>query len=240
MKFLVDRFNFTDGPESAFTIYFSGCNMKCPYCYNYSLMEYYKLDQEQVLSEIENIRQIGPKGNYFNTVKYLILSGGECTIDLDSMMVFIKKGRELGLKIGLYTNGTNILLDTIVEDKKLIDYFDFISIDYKALLLTQDFYTPKQAKKLMYNFGILSDSNKRINIRTTLVKQFHNEDVICKMGMYLSSLFDNKDNVKWYLQEFKETSNILDPSYTSLSSFISKEPFIKLISEKFPSLNIDN
>lgn len=239
MKFLVDRFNFTDGPESAFTIYFSGCNMKCPYCYNYSLMEYYKLDQEQVLSEIENIRQIGPKGNYFNTVKYLILSGGECTIDLDSMMVFIKKGRELGLKIGLYTNGTNILLDTIVEDKKLIDYFDFISIDYKALLLTQDFYTPKQVRKLCHNFSILEETDKRINIRTTLVKQFHNEDVICKMGMYLSSLFDNKENVKWYLQEFKETSNILDPSYTNLSSFISKEPFIKHISEKFPSLNIE-
>lgn len=239
MKFLVDRFNFTDGPESAFTIYFSGCNMKCPYCYNYNLMEYYKLDQEQVLSEIESIRQIGPKGNYFNTVKYLILSGGECTIDLDSMMVFIKKGRELGLKIGIYTNGTNILLDNIIEDKKLIDYFDFISIDYKALLLEQDFYTPKQAKKLMYNFGILEDSDKRINIRTTLVKQFHNEDTIYKMGMYMSALFSNKENVKWYLQEFKETSNILDPTYTSLNSFISKEPFIKLISEKFPQLNID-
>lgn len=239
MKFLVDRFNFTDGPESAFTIYFSGCNMKCPYCYNYNLMEYYKLDQEQVLSEIENIRQIGPKGNYFNTVKYLILSGGECTIDLDSMMTFIKKGRELGLKIGLYTNGTNVLLDTIIEDKKLIDYFDFISVDYKALLLEQDFYTPKQAKKLLYNFSILEKSDKRINIRTTLVKQFHNEDIIYKMGRYLSTLFDNKDNVKWYLQEFKETSNILDPTYTSLNSFISKESFIKLISEKFPSLNID-
>jgi pyruvate-formate lyase-activating enzyme len=154
-------------------------------------------------------------------------------------MVFIKKGRELGLKIGLYTNGTNVLLDTIVDNKKLIDYFDFISIDCKALLLIQDFYTPKQAKKLMHNFGILAESDKRINIRTTLVKQFHNEDTIDRMATYLSSLFDNKENVKWYLQEFKETSNILDPSYTSLSSFISKEPFIKLISEKFPSLNID-
>ena len=104
--------------------YFSrGCNFKCPFCQNSSLIplngeENY--DEDELFSDLE-LRK--------NVLDGVVITGGEPLIHED-ILLFIKRIKKLGLKVKIDTNGSNPkLLQTLIE-KKLVDY---IAMDIKNI-----------------------------------------------------------------------------------------------------------
>lgn len=117
------RFTLSDFPgKTAAIVFFQGCNFRCPFCHNGSLLS----PQPERPVEVEKIIQfLREKRKKLGGV---VLSGGEPTLqeDLDE---FIRPVRSMGYAIKLDTNGSRPEVITQLLEKKLLDY---IAMDIKA------------------------------------------------------------------------------------------------------------
>ncbi|MFA7070634.1 MAG: anaerobic ribonucleoside-triphosphate reductase activating protein [Sulfurimonas sp.] len=114
-------FSHLDYPEHlSCIVWFSGCNMRCDYCYNKDIVfaKNGKFSPNDVLEFLKKRKGL---------LEAVVLSGGEAT--MSELLPFAKAIKELGFKIKLDTNGTNpTLLQELIEQNLL----DFIALDFKA------------------------------------------------------------------------------------------------------------
>lgn len=111
-------------------IFFHGCNFRCPFCYNVSLVignEYQEIEPSDL------VRSIKKQKGFIDAV---VLTGGEPTLqpELEELCVGIKN---LKLLVKLDTNGYEPEIVKGLLGKRLLD---FVSIDIKA--------SPKKYNKL--------------------------------------------------------------------------------------------
>jgi pyruvate formate lyase activating enzyme len=105
----------------AAVVFTGGCNLRCAYCHNPDLQDGRLPDVplEQVFMELRY------RAGFIDGV---VVSGGEPTIH-DGLPDFLRRLRELGLKIKLDTNGCRPEVLLRVTAERLADY---IAMDYKA------------------------------------------------------------------------------------------------------------
>ncbi len=82
----------------AAVIYTKGCNFRCPFCHNSSLV--LGTDSE-ILSPADVVRDIERRKGFIDGV---VITGGEPTLN-DDLPGFIREIREKGLAVKLDTNG---------------------------------------------------------------------------------------------------------------------------------------
>ena len=112
-----------DFPEKlACTVFTGGCNFRCPFCHNASLV--LRAGEAQEISEADFFNYLSKRKGMLDGV---CITGGEPTLcpDLED---FIKKIKELGLLVKLDTNGTFPEKIESLLDKRLVDY---IAMDIK-------------------------------------------------------------------------------------------------------------
>lgn len=176
------------------TVFTGGCNFNCPFCHNAGLIrkEVDKLDTQEVL-------------NYLSQRKGLLdavtISGGEPTLE-NGLKDFIKKIKNFGYKVKLDTNGTRPDVLKILIDENLLDY---VAMDIKNNF---DDYSPitginfNWSSKVKESLNILSTSNIKYELRTTLVKEYH------KMTNILQLAENLKGQKLLYLQKFVDSGGI--------------------------------
>lgn len=114
----------------AMVIYFRKCSFKCRYCQNYSLLEGDSfVDIEAVEREIENAR---------NFIDAVVFSGGEPCLQYPQLERLSNVAKQLGLKVGIETNGS--LPDRIAE-LCAKDLVDAVFLDVKAPLSDAELYS---------------------------------------------------------------------------------------------------
>jgi len=101
----------------AATIFVSGCNFRCRFCYNKDLVEgnVDEIPEEEIFKFLESRKGL---------LEAIVICGGEPTTHPD-LPEFISKIKKLGFLVKLDTNGTN--LDIL----KKVDV-DYIAMDVKA------------------------------------------------------------------------------------------------------------
>ena len=194
---LYDITNFTaiDYPNHLATIFwFAGCNMRCDYCYNKSIVfGEAKISQKKAIDFLKT---------RVNLLEGVVLSGGECTQN-SSIFEFCQEIKSLGFKIKIDTNGTNPKILRKLIKNSLVD---FISLDYKApknrfLKITKNRDFEQFSKTLKY----LIKKEFDFEVRTTIHTGLLNEDDINKI---IKDLSKNGYRGDYYLQSFiydKET-----------------------------------
>ena len=103
--------------EISAVIYIGGCNMKCPFCHNGSLVNPSKKDELKWNDVLEKI---------IKTKKYVtavVFTGGEPTLD-NKLLQYVKEVKENGFKVKIDTNGTKSKVL-----KELIPLIDYVAID---------------------------------------------------------------------------------------------------------------
>lgn len=117
----VTPFTMLDFPErTACIIWFSGCNMRCPYCHNPEIVKGKgRGDIGQVLGFLKKRQGL---------LDGVVLSGGEASA-YPGLPNFIKQLKALGYAVKLDTNG---LRPDIIETFLAQGFLDFIALDYKA------------------------------------------------------------------------------------------------------------
>ena len=111
----------------AAVIFLGGCNFRCPFCHNASLV--LSPDQPSPCSLEDILNTLKKRRNLLDGV---CISGGEPTLapDLPALCQDIKS---LGYSIKLDTNGTNPGLLKELAENKLIDYAAMVLCQYLPL-----------------------------------------------------------------------------------------------------------
>ena len=106
--------------EIACTVFLAGCNMRCPYCHNPSIV----FGEGEDISVDELIRFLKSRVGRLGAV---CISGGEPTLHND-LRQLVESIKELGFLVKLDTNGTNPkMLSELIQDR-LVDY---VAMDIK-------------------------------------------------------------------------------------------------------------
>lgn len=208
----------------AATLFLGGCNMRCPFCHNASLVTNPSsqpvIPMEEVLSHLTKRK---------NILEGVCITGGEPTLysDLPELIASIKA---IGLKVKLDTNGTNpALLRSLVKDR-LIDY---VAMDiknspehYNVTAGITDFDLTQVQESVSY---LLSEP-VNYEFRTTIVKELHDDSDMLSLGQWLQGA------KAYYLQSYKDSGDILLPGMSShsletLAHFVTLlVPYIKNVS----------
>lgn len=193
-KVIYDLTSFThlDYPNHlSCIVWFSGCNMRCDYCYNKDIV--FAKDGKYSYNDILNFLK-----TRVNLLEAVVLSGGEASSY--ELVPFCLKIKELGFKIKLDTNGTNFLHVKELIDLNLLDY---VALDYKApeAKFTQITHSNK-FDEFSKTLDLLIDSNVEFEARTTVHGDLLNSDNVNEIILDLKSRgYKNS----YYIQEFLET-----------------------------------
>ena len=106
----------------ACTAFTAGCNFRCPFCHNASLVTH--IDRENFVSEDEFFSFLNKRKGILDGV---CITGGEPTLQPD-LTEFIKKIKNAGFAVKLDTNGYNPNILGSIVNEKLVDY---IAMDIK-------------------------------------------------------------------------------------------------------------
>jgi len=172
-------------------VWFSGCNMRCNYCYNKDIVfaKNGKYSYDDILDFLKT---------RVNLLEAVVLSGGEATSY--DLVLFCRKIKELGFKIKLDTNGTNFLH---VKELLELNLLDYIALDYKApkAKFTQITHSNK-FDEFSKTLDFLIGGTIEFEVRTTLHSDLLSVDDINEIIVDLKSRgYKNR----YYIQEFLDT-----------------------------------
>ncbi len=193
-KVIYDLTSFThlDYPNHlSCIVWFSGCNMRCDYCYNKDIV--FAKDGKFSYNDILDFLK-----TRVNLLEAVVLSGGEASSY--DLIPFCQKIKQLGFKIKLDTNGTNF---THVKELIDLNLLDYVALDYKApeAKFTQITHSNK-FDEFSKTLDLLINSNVEFEARTTVHADLLNSDDINEIIIDLKSRgYKNS----YFIQEFLET-----------------------------------
>lgn len=195
----LQKLTLLDFPDKmACTVFTFGCNFRCPFCHNASLVLADRANGT-VIQEEELFKLLGSRRGILEGV---CISGGEPTLQPD-LPDFIRRVKDMGFAVKLDTNGYRpaVLMSLVAEG--LLDY---IAMDVKNSLPRYGetvgisrFDTTPIEESLDY----LMEGHVPFEFRTTLVKGLHTPESIAEMGRRLAG------EERFFLQSFEDSGDLI-------------------------------
>ena len=190
-------------------VFTKGCNFRCGYCHNPSLVLPHLLNRAPDISEKEIFDYLQNRKNWLDGV---VITGGEPTIhaDLPEFMAAIKKP---GFQIKLDTNGTNPAMLKELINNKLVDY---VAMDIKTVPEAKKYTEVVGIKddrvmdKISSSIKLLRNENIKYQLRTTIIPDLHTLEIKNRLSEEFRT-----DN--YVLQEFRDGVTI-DTELSNLQS----------------------
>lgn len=200
----LQKLTLLDYPEKmACTVFTAGCNFKCPFCHNASLV--IDVDTDDIISEEDFFSFINKR---VGIIEGVCITGGEPTLqpDLES---FIKKIKEIGLLVKLDTNGyrPDILISLV--ESGLIDYVAMDIKNCKEKYPLTAGCENLEIDRICRSVDFLKTGIIDYEFRTTIVKELHTPDDIIKIGEWLDG------SQKYYLQRFEDSGDLISQGFGS-------------------------
>lgn len=212
----IQKTTLIDYPDKlACTVFLSGCNYRCPFCYN----------PELVVPEIIKEHITIPEKEFFDFLKKkkgllegVVVGGGEPTLNLD-LPKFCQKIKKLGFSVKLDTNGSNPEIIKELIDNNLVDY---TAMDIKG---PKEKYAEVIGFKNCSNFYLIAQIEKSINIlkkgnidyefRTTLVPSLLEKKDVIKIAKWISPA------KRYFLQNF-QAQRTVDSAFEKIKPYSDK------------------
>lgn len=207
----------------ACTVFTGGCNLRCPFCHNASLVlsprEGDNLEDE-VLSYLARRQGI---------LEGVCITGGEPLLQ-PTLSDFVQKVKDMGFSVKLDTNGSDPDALKALLSRGNIDY---IAMDIKsspqgyekAIGVKMDFERFSRSVELIRSSGIPYE------FRTTVVKGIHTEEDFISIGSWLSG------EEKYFLQCFVDSGNLIGQGYGAFSSE-EMNRFLSIVKKNIPGAEI--
>ena len=199
----LQKMTLLDFPENvACTVFFGGCDLRCPYCHNFELVDGTAepvMDDEEFFSFLK--KRVG-------LLDGVAITGGEPLLRKD-LPEFIRMIRELGFKVKLDTNGNHPDELKALLEEWLVDY---VAMDIKNSLPKYavttglaDFDTSNIEKSI----EIIMHSGVSYEFRTTVVKELHDNSSFEAIGKMISGA------THYYLQAFVSRETVPNKNLSS-------------------------
>lgn len=207
----LQKMTLLDFPERiACTVFLPGCNLRCPFCHNASLVLPER--EKDSISENELFEFLSSRRKKLDGV---CVTGGEPTlyIDLPDLLARIK---DLGFQVKLDTNGTDPkMLEQIVKD----GLCDYVAMDIKN---SPEKYTATCGgidvlEQVKESVAFLMQDPVEHEFRTTVMHPFHTPDDLRAIGQWL------KGTKHYFIQNFVDSGDLLSSGNEPLSEQEMKE-----------------
>lgn len=186
----------------ACTIFLGGCNFRCPFCHNASLV--LTPSAQPAIPEEEVFKTLKKRTGILEGV---CITGGEPTL-YSGLFKFIDKIKELGYLIKLDTNGNNPHVIKELVQNKLIDY---VAMDiknsrakYGLSIGIHNFDTGRVEESVSF----LLTGTVDYEFRTTVVAQHHTAEDMARIGQWIAGA------KAYYLQPYKDSGDIMEKGLT--------------------------
>lgn len=185
------------------TVFTAGCNMRCPFCHNASLVLPEKITGDRI-SQDEVMAFLVKRKKVLDGV---CISGGEPLLQKD-IADFLEKIKELGYQIKLDTNGTFPQKLRQLVDEGLVDY---VAMDIKN---SPERYSSTAGLDALdiadveESIRYLLKGTVDYEFRTTVVKPLHKEEDFIVIGTWL------KGAKRYYLQSFVDSGDLIGKNMT--------------------------
>ncbi len=208
--------------ETAATVFLGGCNLRCPFCHNASLVLAEKfgdtMPNDEFFAFLESRRA---------KIRAVCVSGGEPTL-YPNLYEFIERIKDMGFLVKLDTNGTRPEVLSALIAGGLLDY---VAMDiknspfrYGETVGIDDFDLLPVAESA----GILMNGNVDFEFRTTVCRELHSEEDIRNIGKWLSG------DEKFFLQTFRDSGDLIADGYSGYSS-AEMEKLTSVLKEYIPN-----
>lgn len=202
----------------ACTVFLGGCNFRCPFCHNGGLLDG---NAPQIMTAEELLTFLKGRQGLLDGV---CITGGEPTLS-PQLPGLLRDIRALGFDVKLDTNGSRPKVLKQLVEEGLVDY---VAMDVKN---SPDRYAatlglpaaPLDA--LEESLLFLMEGRVDYELRTTVVRELHDDASITAMGQWLRGLSGGKKIPKLYLQPFVNRDSVLDqtlhtPEIREISHFV--------------------
>lgn len=193
----IQKLTLLDFPGNVACILFTqGCNFRCPFCHNSSLVKASsqpQLTEEEILSFL--IKRQG-------ILEGVCITGGEPLIHPD-LPGFIKKVKELGYKVKLDTNGSFPERLKFLIDENLLDY---VAMDVKNSFAKYPLTTglgTVNTQAIEESIALLLNGTIPYEFRTTVTNELHTAEDIAAIVHLI------KGADKYFIQNFVDSGDIL-------------------------------
>ena len=224
----LQKLTLLDYPErTACTVFLGGCNLRCPFCHNASLVL-----PEKFGASIPTEEFFAFLRSRVGKIEGVCISGGEPTLWQD-LPDFIKEIKSLGFLVKLDTNGTNPGMLEFLIGEHLIDYVAMdikSSLDgYAAAVGIDDFNTADIERSV----GILKRGEVDYEFRTTVVFGLHTEENLVEIAKWLEG------EKKYFLQSFEDSGDIIKNGFSGYSK-AEMDAFLEKVRKFIPLAQIRN
>ena len=201
----LQKLTLLDYPDKvAATVFTLGCNFRCPFCHNNSLVcghgvEKIEISEQEVLNFLQKRR---------NVLEGMCLTGGEPLIQ-PHVEDFLQKVRDIGYKIKLDTNGAFPEKLSALIQNGLVDY---VAMDVKNSkeLYAKTVGCQLDVSAIERSVELLKSGVVDYEFRTTVTATFHTEQSIRDMAQWLVGA------KRLYLQQFVDSGDLIDSTVTGV------------------------
>ncbi|MBR5869040.1 MAG: anaerobic ribonucleoside-triphosphate reductase activating protein [Clostridia bacterium] len=201
--------------KTACTLFTPGCNLRCPFCHNASLVTH--IDPASILSPDEVLSFLKKRQGLLEGV---CITGGEPLLQSD-ILPFMKDIKALGYAIKLDTNGTNPHLLRTVLEAGVVDY---VAMDIKSSPERYSLVSgmPVDMEAIRSSVALLIGGTTPYEFRTTVVKGLHLVDDFPSIGELI------RGAGHYYIQNFVDSGDLIQPGFTAFSKE-ELEEFMKIV-----------
>lgn len=194
----LQKLTLLDYPEKvACTIFTAGCNFRCPFCHNASLVTH--IDPEKNIP-VEQIMDFLKRR--WRVLDGVCITGGEPLLQPE-LEDFIRRIKEIGYYVKLDTNGSNSRLLRYLAEQKLLDY---VAMDIKnapGKYGTTIGIEEYNLDEILRSVDFLLSGTVPYEFRTTVVREFHKREDFCAIGRWI------KGAERYYIQGFQDSGDLI-------------------------------
>lgn len=220
------KLTILDYPGKVACIVFTpGCNFRCPFCHNASLVTH--IDTETYIDVNEVMEYLKKRQGLLDGV---VITGGEPLLQ-NGIEEFIAEIKALGYSVKLDTNGSFPEKLISIVEKGLVDY---VAMDiknskekYGETIGVDDFDISPIEKSVDF----LLQNKVDYEFRTTVVDGFHTLNDIQDIVVWINGAH------KYFLQNFVDSGDLIKPDLKPVSVDLLKE-MKKKVQEFIPSVEI--
>lgn len=209
----------------ASVLFLGGCNFRCPFCHNVSLINDYDSlgckSSEAMLDDLERRKGF---------IDAVVITGGEPLINGSELIALLSKLRETALSIKLDTNGYNTNMLRKLLEAGLVDY---VAMDIKTSIDKYDVAAGLELStdRILNSIQLILESSIEYEFRTTCVPGLVDSVEIENIARLIEGA------ARYYLQQYRVEQPTLDPSYMKRSPYpAEKLESFKTIARKYVNL----
>lgn len=222
----LQKLTLLDYPDKvACTVFTAGCNFRCPFCHNASLVTHVDpgndIPVEDILAFLRKRRGV---------LDGVCVTGGEPLLQPD-IMDFIKQVKELGYSVKLDTNGSIITRLRQLVEQELVDY---VAMDIKNApnkygeTIGIEGYN---LENILQSVDYLKSGAVPYEFRTTVVREFHKREDFAAIGRWL------KGAERYYLQGFVDSGDLIRDGLRAYNKDIMEQA-LEIVKRNVPNAKL--